>query len=210
MYGPSPLLRNPVRSVPGVRFLKNVVTSPNIIAGDYTAVHLPDGVEDFERFVLYHYPFMNDKLIFGKFCGIAKEAKFIMNGAHHKMSGVSTYPFQVFGHGWEKVMPPIAELPVKGDTRIGNDVWIGYDALIMPGISIGNGACIAARSLVTRDVPPYAIVGGNPAKLIRMRYSDAEVDTLQSIAWWDWPAEKITEHLELIVGGDIAALQRAA
>lgn len=210
MYGPSPLTIKPMAAAPSVRFLKNITTNPNIIAGDYTIVHLPDGVDDFERFVLYHYPFMGDKLIFGKFCGIAREVKFIMNGSHHKMTGISTYPFHILANGWEKVTPPISELPMKGDTVIENDVWIGFNSVIRPGIRIGNGACVASCSMVTKDVPPYSIVGGNPAKLIRMRFSDEEIDILQNIAWWDWPADKLTEHLELIVNGDVMALAKVA
>lgn len=193
-----------------VCFIKNTVQNPNIVIGDYTYYDDPDDSENFERNVLYHFPFIGDKLVIGKFCAIARGVKFIMNGANHKLSGVSTYPFQIFGNGWEKVMPTPGDLPFKGDTVVGNDVWIGYEALIMPGVKIGNGAIISSRSVVVSDVPSYAIVGGNPAKAIKQRFSPEAVATLNRIAWWDWPIEKITEHLEQIVSGDIGTLQRCA
>ncbi len=193
-----------------VCFIKNTVQNPNIVIGDYTYYDDPDDSENFERNVLYHFPFIGDKLVIGKFCAIARGVKFIMNGANHKLSGVSTYPFQIFGNGWEKVMPTPGDLPFKGDTVVGNDVWIGYEALIMPGVKIGNGAIISSRSVVVSDVPSYTIVGGNPAKPIKQRFSPAAVATLNKIAWWDWPIEKITEHLEQIVSGDIGTLQKCA
>ncbi len=130
-----------------------------------------------------------------------------MNGANHKLSGFSTYPFQIFGKGWEKVMPDTTDLPFKGDTEIGHDVWIGYDATIMPGVKIGHGAVIASKSVVTSDVPPYSIVGGNPAQLIKKRFDDQTIQNLLEIAWWDWDAEKITANLEAIVGNDLTALK---
>lgn len=191
-------------------FIKSTVQSPNIVIGDYTYYDDPDDSENFERNVLYHFPFIGDKLVIGKFCAIARGVTFIMNGANHKLSGVSTYPFQIFGNGWEKVMPTPGDLPFKGDTVIGNDVWIGYEALIMPGVKIGNGAIISSRSVVVSDVPSYTIVGGNPAKPIKQRFSPEAVATLNRIAWWDWPIEKITEHLEHIVSGDIGTLQKCA
>lgn len=195
---------------PQVCFVKNTVKSPNIIVGDYTYYDDPDDSENFERNVLYHFPFIGDRLIIGKFCAIARGVKFIMNGANHKTSGISTYPFQIFGNGWEKVMPQPGDMPYKGDTVIGNDVWIGYDCLIMPGVNIGNGAIISSRSVVVSDVPPYAVVGGNPAKVIKQRFAPETVAVLEAIAWWDWPIEKITEHLPLIVSADIEALKACA
>ncbi|MGL5154748.1 MAG: CatB-related O-acetyltransferase, partial [Aeromonas veronii] len=154
-------------------------------------------------------PFIGDKLIIGKFCAIARGVKFIMNGANHQTSGFSTYPFFIFGNGWEHAAPAPGSLPYKGDTVIGNDVWIGYDALIMPGVKVGNGAIIAARSVVTGDVPAYALVGGNPAKVIRYRFDDDTIARLNAIAWWDWPVEQISRNLPLISGGEIAALEAA-
>jgi virginiamycin A acetyltransferase len=195
---------------PQVCFIKNTVKNPDIIIGDYTYYDDPDDSEGFERNVLYHFPFIGDRLIIGKFCAIARGVKFIMNGANHKLSGASTYPFQIFGNGWEKVMPGQGELPYKGDTVVGNDVWIGYEAMLMPGVRIGNGAIVSARSVVVSDVPAYSIVGGNPARVIRQRFKPDEVAALEALAWWDWPVERITRHLELIVSADIDALRRCA
>src|SRR5690606_4786758 len=192
---------------PQVCFIKNTISNPNILVGDYTYYDDPDDSEDFERNVLYHYPFIGDKLIIGKFCAIARGTQFIMNGANHKRSGISTYPFQIFGNGWEKVMPAPDELPYKGDTVVGNDVWIGYDALIMPGVRIGNGAIVFSRAVVAGDVPPYTVVGGNPAKPIKQRFSPEAIEMLEAIAWWDWPVELITRHLPVIVSGDVEALR---
>jgi virginiamycin A acetyltransferase len=195
---------------PQVCFIKNTVRNPNIVVGDYSYYDDLEDAENFERNVLYHFPFIGDKLVIGKFCAIARGAKFIMNGANHKMSGISTYPFQIFGNGWEKVMPAPGDLPFKGDTVIGNDVWIGFDALIMPGVTIGNGAIISARSVVVSDVPAYTIVGGNPAQPLRQRFSDEAVSELESIAWWDWPIERVSRHLAHIVSGNVNALAACA
>lgn len=206
MNGPDPQNKHPMVGFPQVCFIKNTLTNPNIIVGDYTYYDDPQDAENFERNVLYHYPFIGDRLIIGKFCAIAKGVQFIMNGANHKLSGISTYPFQIFGSGWEKVMPGAGELPYKGDTVIGNDVWIGYEALIMPGVNIGNGAIISSRSVVTTDVPAYTVVGGNPARPLKTRFTPEEIARLETLAWWDWPSETITKHLAKIVGGDVEAL----
>lgn len=195
---------------PQVCFIKNTVQNPNIVIGDYTYYDDPEDSENFERNVLYHFPFIGDKLIIGKFCAISRGVKFIMNGANHKLSGISTYPFDIFGNGWEKAVPVPDDLPYKGDTVIGNDVWIGYEALIMPGIKIGNGAIVASRSVVVSDVLPYTIVGGNPAKPIKQRFDPEAVAKLNQIAWWDWPIQRITEHLDKIVSNDIEALAACA
>lgn len=208
MNGPSPDNRHPMEGFPQVCFIKNTVHNPNILIGDYTYYDDPEDSENFERNVLYHFPFVGDKLIIGRFCAIARGVKFIMNGANHKLSGISTFPFQIFGNGWESFMPDPSEFPYKGDTVIGHDVWLGYEALIMPGVHIGNGAIVSARSVVTHDVPAYTIVGGNPAQVIRTRFSAAEIETLEHIAWWDWPVEKISRHLGLIMAGDVDALRR--
>ncbi len=210
MNGPSPQDKHPMAGFPQVCFIKNTVTNPNILIGDYTYYDDPEDSENFERNVLYHFPFIGDRLIIGKFCALARGVKFIMNGANHKISGISTYPFQIFGHGWEKVRPQPADLPYKGDTVIGNDVWIGYDCLIMPGVKIGNGAIISSRSVVVADVPPYTVVGGNPARPIRQRFAPEAVGALEALAWWDWPIEMISQHLDLITAGDVAALQACA
>jgi len=146
-------------------------------------------------------------LIIGRYCSIAAETTFIMNGGNHMTSWVTTYPFPVFGQGWEKMEPP--NWPHRGDTRVGNDVWIGYRATIMPGVTIGDGAVVATAAVVTRDVPAYAIVGGNPAGVIRPRFDAETVERLQAIAWWDWDAEKVTRNVGLICSGDVGALERA-
>ena len=210
VHGPTPDEKHPMTGFPQVCFIKNTVKNRNIIIGDYTYYDDPDDSEDFERNVLYHFPFIGDKLVIGKFCAIARGAKFIMNGANHKLSGISTYPFHIFGNGWQKMTPEAGDLPYKGDTVIGNDVWIGYDALIMPGVTIGNGAIVSSRSVVVSDVPAYTIVGGNPARLLRERFEPDEVSALESLAWWDWPIDRITQHLGLIVSADIKALQQCA
>jgi len=207
MNGPSPDNPHPMKGFDQVCYIKNVVRNPNIIIGDYTYYDDPVDSRNFERNVLYHYPFMGDKLIIGKFCAIARDVKFIMNGANHKMDAFTTYPFSIFSNGWEKVMPSMDELPYKGDTVIQNDVWIGYDATIMPGIQIGNGSIIASKSVVVRDVEPYSIVGGNPAKLIRKRFPDEVIDLLQGLRWWDWPIEKITDHLPILTSNDLTQLK---
>lgn len=207
MFGPNPNNKHPMEGFPQVCFIKNTVDNPNIIIGDYTYYDDPEDSENFERNVLYHFPFIGDKLIIGKFCALARGVRFIMNGANHKISGISTYPFQIFGNGWENVMPAAEELPYKGDTVIGNDVWIGYEALVMPGVKVGNGAIISSRSVVTGDVPAYAIVGGNPARVIRYRFDSEIISRLERIAWWNWPAEKISRHLPMIVSGNVSALE---
>lgn len=208
MYGPSPDNKHPMEGFPQVCYIKNTISNPNIIVGDYSYYDDPEDSENFERNVLYHFPFIGDKLIIGKFCAIARNVKFIMNGANHKMAGISTYPFQIFGNGWEKVMPEAGDLPYKGDTVIGHDVWIGYDALIMPGVKIGNGAIISSRAVVVGDVPAYSIVGGNPARPIKTRFEPEQIKLLEALRWWDWPIEKITKNLELIVSADFEALRQ--
>lgn len=192
---------------PQVCFIKNTIKNPAIVVGDYTYYDDPEDSENFERNVLYLYPFIGDNLVIGKFCAIARGVRFIMNGANHKLSGFSTYPFGIFGNGWEGAIPQPGDLPWKGDTVIGNDVWLGYEALIMPGVKIGNGAIVAARAVVTKDVPAYAVVGGNPARVLKMRFSPQAIELLQQIAWWDWPVEKITRNLAAITHADVAALQ---
>jgi virginiamycin A acetyltransferase len=205
--GPNPNQPYPMRDQRRVCFIKNFVKSPNIIVGDYTYYDDPIDPEGFERNVLYNYG--EDQLIIGKFCAIATNVKFIMNGANHKLDGISTYPFPVFGNGWEKAMDKVMNLPSKGDTIIGNDVWIGYESLIMPGVKIGDGAVIAAKSVVVKDIPPYVIVGGNPASIIKQRFTDAEIQLLLEIKWWDWEIEKITRNIHLIMESDITALHYA-
>lgn len=198
--------KHPMEGFPQICFIQNTVSNPNIVIGDYTYYDDPEDSENFERNVLYHFPFIGDKLVIGKFCAIAQGAKFIMNGANHKLDGFSTYPFYIFGNGWETAAPQEGEFPFKGDTVVGNDVWIGYEATIMAGVTVGDGAIVAAKSVVVSDVEPYTIVGGNPAKCIRRRFEDDVVRSLIDIAWWNWDIEKITRNLNLITAADINAL----
>jgi virginiamycin A acetyltransferase len=207
MYGADPTEKHPMKGFPQICFIRNTVSNPNITIGDYTYYDDPEDSENFERNVLYHFPFIGDRLIIGKFCALARGIKFIMNGANHKLDGFSTYPFYIFGNGWETATPEPGDLPYKGDTVIGNDVWIGYEAVLMPGVTVGDGAIIAAKSVVVSDVPPYAIVGGNPARLIRQRFGNDLVEALLAIAWWDWDIGKITRNLDKIVAADIEALR---
>ncbi len=209
MNGPNPSDPHPMAGFPRICFIKNTVRNPNIQIGDYTYYDDPVDAEGFERNVLYHYPFIGDRLIIGKFCALAEGVTFIMNGANHRMAGLSTYPFGIFGQGWEAAIPGEGDLPYKGDTVVDHDVWIGYQAMIMPGVHIGSGAIVAARSVVAGDVPPYAIVGGNPARVIRQRFPDAVVALLLGIAWWDWSIEKITRNLAAIVSADVNRLRHA-
>jgi virginiamycin A acetyltransferase len=211
MYGPDPMTPHPMTGFPQVGFLKPLVKNPNVVVGEYTYYDDPDGPEHFEaKCVLYHFDFIGDKLVIGKFCALARGVKFIMNGSNHKVSGFSTFPFYIFGNGWETVMPQPGDLPYKGDTVVGNDVWVGYDALVMPGVRIADGAIVAARSVVTRDVPPYSVVGGNPARVVKQRFPAEVVAELLAIRWWDWPVERITRNLPAIVGADLDALRDAA
>lgn len=176
-------------------FLKNSVKNPNIIVGDYTYYDDFEDVANFEKNVKYHFDFVGDKLIIGKFCQIASGVTFIMNGANHLQDGISTFPFAIFGEDWKDAMAG-KTYPTKGDTIIGNDVWIGYDATIMPGVKIGDGAIIGGKSVVTKDVEPYSVVGGNPAKFIRKRFSDSKIAELLDLKWWNWTVEEITANLE--------------
>ncbi|MEL4456458.1 CatB-related O-acetyltransferase [Lutimonas vermicola] len=186
-------------------FLKNVVKNPNIIVGDYTYYDDFDNVENFEKNVKYHFDFIGDKLIIGKFCMIASDVKFIMNGANHLTNAITSYPFAIFGKGWGKAMDG-KSYPQKGDINIGNDVWIGYNATIMAGVTIGDGAIIATNSTVVKDVEPYSIVGGNPAIEIKKRFSEDKIAKLLELKWWDWKIEKITKNVHSLAGNDIAKI----
>ena len=192
-------------------YLKNIITNPNIIVGDFTFyndyVHDP---KDFEKNnVLYHYPYVNhDRLIIGKFCSIACGAKFLFNSANHTLNSLSTFPFPIFPDEWDERMAVTDAWDNKGDIIIGNDVWIGYEAVIMAGVHIGDGAIIGTRAVVTKDVPPYAIVGGLPAKKIRSRFDDKTIELLQQLKWWDWELAKIRENLDAIRKADIEAIKK--
>ena len=205
--GPSPETRHPIAGVTRTGFLKPFITRPNIVVGDYTYYDDPGGPECFEANVLYHFDFVGDRLVIGKFCSIGAGTRFIMNGGNHHTTWLTTYPFPIFGQGWEAAMPP--SWPNKGDTVVGNDVWFGHDALRMPGVSIGDGAIVATRAVVTRAVPPYAIVGGNPATVLRYRFDHATIARLLQVRWWDWDAAKITRNVRAICGSEVAALEAA-
>lgn len=206
-HGPSPETRHPIPGVTRTGFLKPFITRPNILVGDYTYYDDPRGPEHFEANVLYHFDFNRDRLVIGKYCSIAAEVRFIMNGGNHPTTWLTTYPFPIFGEGWETAMP--GSWPVRGDTVVGNDVWIGYGATIMPGVRIGDGAIIATAAVVTKDVPDYAIVGGNPASILRYRFDDAIIDRLLALRWWDWPPATVTKYVGALCSGDVSALEGA-
>ena len=187
-------------------YLKNVITDPNIEVGDYTMYN--DFVNDPTMFqqnnVLYHYPINHDRLIIGKFCSIACGAKFLFNSANHTMTSLTTYPFPLFFEEWGLEKKNVTEAwDNKGDIIIGNDVWIGYEAVILAGVTIGDGAIIGTRAVVTKDVPPYTIVGGVPAKPIRKRFDDEIIVQLLGLKWWDWSEEKIAQNIKTIQFGNI-------
>ena len=205
--GPSPDTRYPLPGITRTTFLKPFITRPNIIVGDYTYYDDPAGPEQFEANVLYHFDFIGDRLVIGRFCSIATGVRFIMNGGNHATTWLTTYPFPIFGQGWEPKDPPA--WPNKGDTTVGNDVWLGNSAVVMPGVTIGDGAIVATSAVVTKDVPPYAVVGGNPATILRHRFDPAAVARLLGIRWWDWDAGKIARNVTLICSADLDALERA-
>lgn len=191
-------------------YLKNVITDPSITVGDYTMYN--DFVNDpvgFERNnVLYHYPINRDRLIIGKFCSIACGAKFLFNSANHTLSSLSTYPFPLFFEEWGLEKRNVAaSWDNKGDIVIGNDVWIGYEAVIMAGVTIGDGAIIGARAVVTKDVPPYMVAGGIPAKPIKKRYPEETIAALSELKWWDWPEERISQNQHAIQAGKLNELR---
>lgn len=191
-------------------YLKDVISNPNIIVGDFSMYN--DFVNDpcnFEKNnVLYHYPVNQDKLIIGKFCSIACGAKFIFTSANHTLSSLSTYPFPIFFEEWGLDIKDVAKAwDNKGDIVIGNDVWIGYEAVILSGVTIGDGAIIGTRAVVTKDVPPYTIVGGVPARPIRKRFSEETITSLLGIEWWNWSKEQIAINIDAIQTGDIKKLK---
>lgn len=182
-------------------YLKSCVKSPFIEVGDYSFYHDFDNPLDFEKkCVLYHYPYVNnDRLIIGKFCSIACGTKFLFNGANHTLQSLSTYPFPVLAAEWDLQVPVTDAWDNKGDIVIGNDVWIGFEAVIMAGVTIGDGAIIASRAVVTKDVEPYSIVGGVPAKPIRKRFSEEKIAELLEMEWWDWSEQEIQQRLPEIM-----------
>jgi virginiamycin A acetyltransferase len=211
MHGPDPKTLHPLPGYPHAVFLKNLVDLPNVAIGDYSYYDDREGPERFVRHILYHYGFSGDRLVIGKFCAIAKDVSFIMGDANHALEGLTTYPFAIFRQGWEDALPlERYRLPRKGDTTVGNDVWLGTGATVLPGVTIGDGAVVGAKAVVAGPVPPYAIVAGNPARIVRQRFDPAIVARLQRLAWWDWPAERITRAIPALVEGDLEAAERLA
>ena len=183
---PNPNIINPIPNLENMIYVKPTIKNPNIIVGDYT--YFAD--VDFETHVTHHYDFNGDKLIIGKFCQIAAGVNFIMNGANHQMNSVSTYPFYIF-EGWEQEIPSLSKMPLKGDTIVGNDVWIGQNVTIMPGVHIGDGAIIELNSVISKNVEPYTVVAGNPAKVIRKRFDDELIELMLELKWWDKSTEEV-------------------
>ena len=207
MQAPNKNIAFPLKNYDKLCFLKNIITNPNIIVGDYTYYDDFEDVHNFEKNVKYHFDFTGDQLIIGKFCMIASDVKFIMNGANHLSNAISTYPFAVFGNGWESAMEG-KTYPNKGNIEIGNDVWIGYNATIMAGVKIGDGAIIATNATVVSDVEPYSIVGGNPAREIKKRFSPEIIERLLKLQWWNWDIEKITKNVQNLTDLDIDKLEK--
>ncbi|WP_300506789.1 CatB-related O-acetyltransferase [uncultured Duncaniella sp.] len=200
---PSPDTIFPIKNCSTLVLVKPTITNPNIIVGDFT--YFSD--VDFEKHVLHHYDFIGDKLIIGKFCQIASGVNFIMNGANHQMNAASTYPFYIMG--WEQGTPSHEDLPLKGDTVVGNDVWIGQNATILPGVHIGDGAIIGLNSVVSKDVEPYTIVAGNPAQFIRKRFDDELIGLLQRLKWWDKSVAEIQDLIPLLTNSNLSEVKES-
>ena len=207
MIGPDPNKIYPNENIKQVVYIKNVITRKNIIAGDYSYYDDVNGAERFEEHVTHHYDFIGDKLIIGKFCAIARGIEFVMNGANHRMNSVTTYLFNIMGGGWERFVPTLDELPLKGDTVVGNDVWIGQNVTVMPGVHIGDGAIIAANSVVAMDVPAYCVAGGNPCRVIRQRFDEELTEYLLKLRWWDWEPDRISRSMEALCSGDLTKIR---
>jgi virginiamycin A acetyltransferase len=203
---PNPNTIFPLNGYERLCFLKNIIKNPNIEVGDFTYYDDFENVENFEKNVRYHFDFTGDKLKIGKFCMIASDVTFIMNGANHLTEGLSSYPFAVFGGDWARAMEGKI-YPNRGDIVVGNDVWLGYKSVVMSGVTIGDGAIIGAYSVVTKDVPPYTIVGGNPAKIIRKRFLDSDIERLLTLAWWDWDFDRISRNVQHLTGSNLDALE---
>ncbi|HEY9164232.1 MAG TPA: CatB-related O-acetyltransferase [Magnetovibrio sp.] len=207
---PRPNQRHPLPDHDRLVFVNTLNLPDNVEVGDYTYYDDPAGAAAFQANILYHFDFTGDRLVIGKFCAIAAGTKFLMNGGNHRVGALSTFPFMIFGGDWAERFDGEATFPNKGDTVIGNDVWMGWNCTILPGVRVGDGAVIAACAVVVEDVPPYAVVAGNPARVVKMRFDAQTVAALLDIRWWEWPVEKITRHLPAISGDDIEALKKAA
>ncbi len=195
---PDPNIIFPINGIDTVTYVKPTIKNPNIIVGDFT--YFSD--KDFESHVTHHYDFYDDKLVVGKFCQIASGVNIIMNGANHQMNAVSTFPFYILD-GFEQDVPPLCEMPVKGDTVIGNDVWIGQNSTIMPGVNVGDGAIIGANSVVASDIKPYTIVVGNPAKPVRKRFDDELIEIMLKFKWWDKNVDEINSLIPILTNSDL-------
>lgn len=206
---PDPATLHPVAGQERVVLLKPLVRSPNIEVGDFTYYDHPERATEFESDAVL-YAFGPERLVIGRYCAIAAGVRFLMGGANHADLGPSTFPFGIFGGAWADTMDLVTSAPSRGDTVVGSDVWLGYEALVLPGVAIGHGAIVAAASVVSADVPPYAIVAGNPARVVRRRYDDADVERLVAAAWWDWPVEAVTAHVREIMAGSPARLEEIA
>lgn len=209
---PNPNAIYPNPAIKSLVFIKNVVHRATIQVGDFTYYDDPVTPENFEAHVTHHYSFLGDRLIIGKFCAIASGIEFIMNGANHMMRGASTYPFNIIGGEWQAQTPSLTDLPLKGDTVVGNDVWFGQNVTVLPGIQIGDGAIIGANSVVAKDVAPYTIVGGNPAQPIRKRFEPDVIQALLDLAWWQRDIGWITKHIPDLMQQvpTVAKIQRLA
>lgn len=212
---PDPQRLRPIDNIENTVFLKPLLDTRdvrNITVGDYSYYSdFDDPTAFFERNVLYNFGMKDVELRFGKFCAIAHGTKFVMADANHAMEGPSTYPFPVFGGSWAEAMP-VSEVPFldKGSIEIGHDVWFGMEATVLPGVTIGNGAVIGTRAVVARDVPAYCVAVGNPATVVRQRYSDGDIERLTRLAWWDWDQELLADAIPLLVQGDVDDLERFA
>ncbi|SMO65349.1 virginiamycin A acetyltransferase [Gracilimonas mengyeensis] len=206
MTGPDKNTLFPLEHHKKLCFLKNLIDDPKIKVGDYTYYDDLEDVQNFKKNVKYHFDFTEDQLIIGKFCMIASDVSFIMNGANHLTDAITSYPFAIFGNGWEQAMEN-KSYPTKGDTIIGNDVWIGHNATIMGGVKIGDGAIIAANSAIVKDVASYSVMGGNPASLIRKRFSKENIEQLLKLQWWNWDIKKITRNVSALTGNDLSAIR---
>ena len=200
---PDPNVVHPIDGYEKEIYVKPTIKNPAIVVGDFT--YIADS--DFESHVTHLYEWNGDRLIIGKFCQIAAGVEFVMNGANHQMNAVTTFPFYTLS-GWDMKPPAFSDLPLKGDTVIGNDVWIGQNATIMPGVHIGDGAIIGANSTVAGDVPPYTIVAGNPARQIRRRFDDEIIELLERFAWWDKPIDEINALIPLLTSGDLEKVRK--
>ena len=199
---PNPNVIHPIKGYDKEIYIKPTITDPNIIVGDFS--YIAD--TDFESHVTYLYEFIGDKLIIGKFCQIASGVEFVMNGANHQMNAVTTFPFYTL-EGWDMEPPSMDDLPLKGDTVIGNDVWIGQNAVILPGVHIADGAIIGANSVVGSNVEPYTIAAGNPARVIRKRFDDEMIGLLLSFKWWDKSIEEINDLIPILTSSDLESVK---